>query len=40
MVAPIPAGNQRGVADLAYANLKIDPLLNEIAKFVVQDKVY
>ena len=34
-----PAGDQRGIVDLADTNLKIDSLFDEIAQPVVQDEV-
>src|SRR5262249_47474225 len=36
---PDPPGNERGIADLADANLEIDPFLDEIAELVVEDEI-
>jgi hypothetical protein len=34
-----PTGDQSGIADLSDTDLKINPLFDEIAEPVVQDKV-
>ncbi len=33
------AGNERGIADLADTDLKVDPLFNHIEEVVVQDEI-
>src|SRR5258708_12614662 len=33
------AGNERGIADLADTDLKVDPLFNHIEELVVQDEI-